>query len=335
MKKTKNTGRIILWLCLTAILSGSCFFIGRSTAAPAVEQAQAEIVPAPTEPAAVDLKDHRRLRIDLEVSQEHVYTAFTPEQLGGNVENDLTYNDVTNVSIELEDQVLHLEEAIRDGLITPEEMVAYARIDARKGICQEWKETEHGLTTFIYRYPKFDLRVVYDVFKSPDGKEHLIKDLDICDNAYDIVTFYSDDDGNSLGTEDWGLTMEVLDATKTGVTLRCTQRGGQQIGQLQTGMYVLCKGEEYAREEEDYVPQKEGTNSWEYYEPNLTIAPNAVSEITIDWTRVYGEVPSGTYTMRISVNDVYDPAEVHPLMENFQDKQNYFVTFTIPLFDIR
>lgn len=323
MKQKNNIGQLLFWLFLTAIIGISCFFIGRTTTPPA-EPEIAETVPTPTEAAAVNLEDDRRLRIDLEVDEDAPYAEFTPEDLGGNVEMPLTYNDVTNVSIEVGGEVLHLEDAIRDGKITVEELLAYARIDHRNGLCQERTKTSHSLTTFIYRYPKFDLRVVYDIYKSPDGKEHLIKDVDICDNAYDIVTVYSDDDGTPLSQEDWGLTIEPVSATHTSVTLRCTQAGGQQIGDLVTDIYWLDtpEGESLPRR-----PELGQANVDQY--PKITIPRDTVSEITIDWTDIYGEILSGTYTFDLHLRDVFDPGQVHPLMDDYTDHQHYQVSFTI------
>lgn len=271
------------------------------------------------------MEDHRRLRIDLEVDENAPYAEFTPEDLGGKAEMPLTYNGVTNVSVEVEGEVMHLEDAIREGKITLEEILAYARIDHRNGLCQERTQTSHSLTTFIYRYPKFDLRVVYDIYKSPDGKEHLIKDMDICDNAYEIYTAYSDDDGNSLSREDWGLALEPVSATHTSVTLRCTQAGGQQIGDLVTDIYWLDTpdGESLPRR-----PELGESASVDQY-PKITIPRDAVTEITIDWTDIYGEILSGTYTLDLHLKDVFEPDQVHPLMEDYTDSQHYQVAFTI------
>lgn len=50
---------------------------------------------------------------------------------------------------------------------------------------------------------------------------------------------------------------------------------------------------------------------------------------TLNWAEVPGALEPGNYVIRATVSDHYDPEEVHPLMENFYDKQSYHITFAI------
>lgn len=322
-RKYSSGCKFPLWIALTLIVAVVSYVAGESAVAPQQTDEQ-PISKVPTDPPVVHLVDNRRLRLDLEVD-EHAYADFTPEQLGGNIEANLTYLNVSNVSIDVDGKCLNLEDAIRDEIISVDEIVAYARLDHRNGFCKEETQTDHSLTSFIYRYPKFDLRVVYDIYKSPDGTEHLIKDFEICDNAYNFTTFYSNDDGTSLNEEDWGLILESVAATSTSVTLRCTQSGGQQIGELVTGIYWLSTDGESV----PYVPELRGVPRAEQNEPHITIPRNSVSEVTIDWTEIYGELPRGTYTMELRIRDVFDIAQVHPLMEDFQTAKVYVIEIKI------
>ena len=45
------------------------------------------------------------------------------------------------------------------------------------------------------------------------------------------------------------------------------------------------------------------------------------------------EIPTGTYTIGIAIEDIYDRENVHPLMRNYRDWQNYYLTFTIPWYN--
>ena len=59
------------------------------------------------------------------------FTTIEPGELGGNFEEDIVYLSLSDVNITIDTSVYPLEEAIRDSLITVEEIFAYARLDAR------------------------------------------------------------------------------------------------------------------------------------------------------------------------------------------------------------
>lgn len=321
---------IVITVALAAAVGIAGFFLGRMTGQTSPQEQPPESTEAITEPvkaASVDLEDERTLRLDMEVSED-AYTEFTPDQLSGNIDGTLTYVDVTNVSIAVDGSVLHLEDAIRDGRISLEELVASARIDARHGFCEEKTKTKHSLTIFLYQYPEFDLRVIYDVYKSPDGTEHLLKDFDVCADANTYVSIFTDDAGNRLDQEDWGLAIEVVACSPCSITLWCTQSGGQQIGQLVADFFYLDHAGPHT--EESAVPLLEGVVSTEQFHPKPIIQRNATSEITLDWTNLYGTLAPGDYVMTLKVTDKYDPADVHPLMENFVDTESFLLEFTVP-----
>ena len=129
-------------------------------------------------------------------------------------------------------------------------------------------------------------------------------------------TIFLDDDGNILDREDWGITLEVQDVTPTGMTLKFTQSGGQQLGQLQTRYYILTNIDE------NKVPAS-GENVME-------IAENDDTLYTLDWSDTCGALPSGTYQISIEVRDVYDESQIHPLMRKFHNTQYYGLDFEIP-----
>lgn len=281
-----------------------------------------ETAPNVTVAPFVDVNKEQNLKMDVAVVETAYFVKIPQEKLGVNSDYQLAYSGVTNVSIDVDGKTYHLENAIQDGVISLDEITAYARMDAQMGYCKEKTLTNHSLTYFIYRYPKFDLRFVYDIYKTPDGKEHLIKQLYICDNAYNLETFYPD-----IDREDWGLTFEVVDSTSTSLTVNCTQSGGQQIGELKADRYWI-----YALDNEGNLVDIEHsdiihtTNQWQ---SKPTLSRDTTTQFTIEWTDFFGELSKGNYALSLSIIDVFDKTAVHPLMEDFQGRLTYRIDFTI------
>lgn len=309
---------LILLTVLFALILTACTWDDPAVVTTAQPSAAAE---APDSPPP-----ERRLQITATVAEGLGFTTFPPEEIGGGLTENLSYLDLKDVCITLGDTVYPLEEALRDGLITVEEIFAYARLDARNKLCGERYETKNGLTHFTYCYPEFYVHLVYDVFQAPDGTSHLISDISIYQPGSNIGFFYVDDEtGIPLNREDWGLSFEVVDATPTGITINCTQSGGQQIGTLETEFYHI-----YTEDYQDSAPQLSDAGTAEERQPNFTIPSDTKSQFTVDWSQIYGELPSGNYIFSLYIQDVFDETQVHPLMKDFGTRQTYDITFVIP-----
>lgn len=91
----------------------------------------------------------------------------------------------------------------------------------------------------------------------------------------------------------WGIAVEIRDITPVGLTMVCTQSGGEDTAQLQTGRsYVLEKEKAGEWVKLDYIPpeyniawpaeawpiEKGSTNTWD-----------------VNWEWLYGELRTGTY----------------------------------------
>lgn len=281
---------------------------------------------APATPSA----DGRHPFISVDIDQDAAAAYFSAQELSDRGDSTIQYSGVTNVRIQLDGETMKLEDAIRESRITVDELCAYARLDAADGICRESFITEHSLTQFIYRYDTFELVFVYDVYETPDGKQHLIKSLTICepDGHKTSSPSYMDDTAEyptSLDREDWGLTLTAVEATGTQLTIQTNQSGGQHFGDLVTEGYDI-----YFQDTGDRIVPPRGYYTPEDFEPTHTILQNGESSFTIDWTNVHGELPSGSYVLKLWINDVYDPSTVHPLADNFHDSQSYYIEFTIP-----
>ena len=306
----------IIGLILAAVfLLGIGFAIGRN------------VVRAAAPDAADDLDNLAHtgddvLALDITVTKvaDTDTQVFTPEEIGNNFSHRMGYGGVKDVYIYLNGANERLEDALKNGDITEEEIFFRARQDAREGHCQETFETIHGVSFYTYHYPNYDLRLTYDVFKSPNGKSYPVSQMFLyhtVDKNSPFTSpsglFFDPETGLFLNEEDWGLTFELSDVTSHGVTVTCTQSGGQQIGQLKVdGCYIS--------------PEIDADDP----DCEVELAMDGTCQFTIDWSESYGELPSGTYILSLWVYDIYDESQLNPLMDKFQDWQLHDIKFTIP-----
>lgn len=238
----------------------------------------------------------------------------------------IDYIGLSDVDYTTSSQSVPLQDALQNGTISVNMLIANARDDAEKKVCRETTSTRNGLTCFSYAYPEYCLDVIYDIYQTPDGKEHLIKEINISATSHhvDSIVIIDDATGLAIDREDWGLTFEVTNATSKTISLKCIQSGGMQIGELQLRMYHIQNAQDGTFLE--FLPGIDMVT-----EDNLaTIESDSESNITIDWASLYGELSPGDYIIRFLISDIYDPSQVHPLMNNFYDSQSYQVPFTIP-----
>lgn len=272
--------------------------------------------------------DQRHLRISATVNADAGFTNIPLEQ--GNYK-ELSLLNLENVTINLDGAALTLEDALREGRVTPEQLVAWARMDASEGLCSEVAKSKNGLTEFTYRYPKFGytLRSIYDLFQAPNGRQYLIADVTIY--AASTEPRYSlpvdEQTGCTIDFEDWGLDFEISQVDRTGLTIACTQSGGQQLGTLEVQTQRLER-------------KNPDTLAWENVEEtqtDTTWAPPANGPLTMggtsslffDFAEPFGSLPAGEYRLTVEIADHYDASEVHPLMRNYRDTQWYQIEFSI------
>lgn len=108
-----------------------------------------------------------------------------------------------------------------------------------------------------------------------------------------ISVFKLDENGVvDEGFPNWGLTLSVKDVTESGLTLVCTQSGGELTGELQTGSdYKLIVLKE-AWEDVPTIIEDYGWTAEAYM-----IAKDDVTEFEIKWEWLYGKLPAGTYRL--------------------------------------
>lgn len=119
------------------------------------------------------------------------------------------------------------------------------------------------------------------------------------------------------GKADLGVTLSVKDVTSTGMTLVCSQSGGDITGELQCGcdysILVNSNGNWNA------VPYLVDEVAWtmEAYEIPLDDS----IEFELRWERLYGELPAGTYRVVKGFTDFRDGGDY--------DTETYYTEFEI------
>lgn len=122
--------------------------------------------------------------------------------------------------------------------------------------------------------------------------------------AVDPLTYEGGIDGNCvlvLTDPNWGINLTATNVTPTGVTIHCTQSGGEPTGELQTGSYyVIEKYVEGAWEKVEYLPHEHEiawtAEAW-------GIPKNEVCQWEVNWEWLYGKLQKGRYRIGKDITD--------------------------------
>lgn len=111
------------------------------------------------------------------------YTYFSPEELGEDNTYVVTYYNIEEVNITVAGRTMPLEDALRQGLVSVDALMAQAREDSRgeDPLCREIQRTAYGVTTFVYRYSNYELFLTRDGHKNSDGEIHLLESFAVTD----------------------------------------------------------------------------------------------------------------------------------------------------------
>lgn len=119
--------------------------------------------------------------------------------------------------------------------------------------------------------------------------------------------------------DNWGVKLTAKNITPSGLTIVCTQQDGEPTGELNTGSYygleVLRDGEWGAVE---LLPM-EGELAWT--SEAWMIPANEDTEWDVNWSRLYGELPAGSYRISKSIMDFRGTGDF--------DKETYYAGFDI------
>lgn len=116
---------------------------------------------------------------------------------------------------------------------------------------------------------------------------------------------------------DWGITLSVKDVTPTGMTLVCSQSGGEITGELECGSdYSLLVNSNGVWNAVPYLVDEVAWTSEAY-----CIPMNDSIEFELKWERLYGELPAGTYRVVKGFMDFRDGGDY--------DTETYYTEFEI------
>lgn len=293
----------IIGLTLAAVLLlGIGFAIGRN-------DEKKTVLVAPTESIAPRLI----------ISAVHADSEYTSEKIqqtnDGTSDLDFCCIGLTDVTIDLGGNVMDLGNALREGKTSLSEISFLAQSDSQSGFCTEGWKSKNGLAEFRYSYPDFDLWIVDDIYETPDGLQHLIRGITLCQPGSDVAFLH-----NELDQEDWGIEFSVAEASQTEITLNYTQSGGQVLGQLMTYGYAISR-----------LNPMEGIALLDNapLQEQKPISMNGQGTLCLDIETYFGALPAGQYGMYLYLQDAYNEEDVPPLTRNYHDVQCYWIEFTV------
>ena len=247
------------------------------------------------------------------IPAEDAYTGETIRQ--GSSEVNFSCIGLTDAVIGLDETAIDFESALREGKISLAELSFLAQSDALSGFCTERWESKNGLARFCYSYPAFDLWIIHDIYETPDGQQHLVQNITLCEPGSDISFVY-----NELDQEDWGVEFSVVEASPSEITLSYTQSGGQLFGQLMTCGYEISRlNHMESIAHLDNAP----------LQAQMPISMNSQGTLVLNIETYFGALPAGQYGMYLYLQDTYSEKDIPPLTRNFHDIQCYWIDFTI------
>ena len=95
------------------------------------------------------------------------------------------------------------------------------------------------------------------------------------------------------------------------------------MGRLNCGGYLLYRKNADSQELDtvptlgDQNPPIEWFSTVEEWNPDGFLTMNGTTELSFDFTQIYGTLPAGDYELTFQVVDCYNPSEVPSLMRNF------------------
>lgn len=119
--------------------------------------------------------------------------------------------------------------------------------------------------------------------------------------------------------DDWGIKLEAINLSPSGLSLKCSQSNGKPSGDLQTGSYYLIEKHTEGKWQELDYKDKDMEIGWT--EEAWIIPKNQTVEWQVNWEWLYGELPSGDYRIGKEIMDFRETGDY--------DKKIYYAEFTI------
>lgn len=268
-----------------------------------------------------DVATNCRLTLSASIFEDYGSSAVIVEELDDKIEENINFLGCENVTVEINGEVEQLASAIRDKLLSFQQIWLFAQEDAENGFCTTTWINKNGLAKFCFQYPQVDLWLTNDIYKTPDGKEHHIRSITVCKPGTKFNTIFTHKDtGERIDLENWEVQLTASEVSPSGITFHYLQSSNQVIGQLYATHFEIYKRD----------PFSELVKNAEYYAEDFPIMPNVEIEHSLSWEKKYGLLDSGDYTMYLYLTDTYEEREMCPLSNNFYDTQVYAIEFTIP-----
>ncbi len=120
-----------------------------------------------------------------------------------------------------------------------------------------------------------------------------------------------------IQTDDsWGIVLSVTDISNTGLTLVCSQNGGEITGELQTGEKYWLEEKVDGQWQELSIPEKPVWQDEAY-----TIETQNLTQWDIQWTNLYGTLSQGEYRIGKEIQDFRGGSDY--------DEKAYYAEFVI------
>lgn len=254
----------------------------------------------------------------LQVKTAQGYLTIQAPQLDKQYDGNITYDGVSDVCIVINEEAIPLEQAVKEGTCSIEQVIAYAQEDARNGICTEGQCTYNGLTKFTYTYPEYMLITIHDVYETPDGSCYTLNDFTVTvpkEITPSPIGYSNMTTGEYLDLEDWGVQFTPIEVTDKGIVLATNQQGGQNFGNLiLTDFYLVSE------------PEKQFLEESQVYGLSIPIKMNDSGELQLEWNN---SMPTGDYMLVVRLEEQYNKSDMPSLMRNYHDTQQYLIPIAI------
>ncbi len=260
-------------------------------------------------------------------------SSYAPTEFPGSGNAAVYLYGIDDVELQIGSRHFSLLSALSSGKLSSEDVVHQAFLDAAQGLCNRTEISRYGLSRYRFHYPNFELCITRDVFESATGGKYPIFSIAFYlpgeGVSSELEQYLYAEDGTMVDTraEDWGLQFSVEEAGADHILLNATQENGQQLGTLTIQRYSIYNTAEGQRTERNLVCT---IDEEEKLRQEYPISSNAQTDITLDWEKLYGSLPSGDYELHLMIEDVYDKTQPRsPLQQNYTDIQRYVVPFHV------
>lgn len=260
-------------------------------------------------------------------------SSYAPTEFPGSRTAAVYLYGIDDVELQIGSGRFSFPSALSSGKLSSEDVVHQAFLDAAQGLCNRTEISRFGLSRYRFHYPNFDLCITRDVFESAAGGRYPIFSIAFYlpgeGVSSELEQYLYAEDGTMVDTraEDWGLQFSVGKAGADHILLNATQENGQQLGTLTIQRYSIYNTAEGQRTERNLVCT---IDEEEKLRQEYPIPSGAQTDITLDWEKLYGSLPSGDYELHLMIEDVYNKTQPRsPLQQNYTDIQRYVVPFHV------